>query len=630
MLTRLYTFLLFISIQFALFSQAPLPSDISQRIALNDALAPFYHGVASGDPTQHSVIIWTRLTTDQDTATLTWSIATDTLMQQVIQSGTATASRDKDYCVKVDVDGLQPNTHYFYEFRYDNKFSLRGRTKTLPEGDVEKFRFAVVSCSSFPHGYFNVYQAINQRNDVDAILHLGDYIYEYGKNEYGSVRVPDPETEIITLADYRIRHSLYKLDSMLMRLHQQYPFITIWDDHEFADNSYTDGAENHDPATEGPWSVRKRAAMEAYREWMPIRSVDTIPNIKIYRQYKIGNLIDLFMLDTRITARKEQSLIASLSGTDDSDHYLIGPEQFSWLKTNMEQSTATWKVIGQQVMMAPFKVFGAAFNDDQWDGYPSERKRFFKMINDDSISNLVVLTGDIHSAWANDLPFGKTNYVPRTGAGSAGVEFITTAVTSPGIPLTGILGNITQDAFGRFVTDNNLHVKHNNFVNRGFLIVDITRQKTQTDFYNIGTIERPDPTYSYEVSYYTEKDSNHLKRSTVPTQYIGILPTRAPLNPRVGITTGIKQHSLSMEITGVYPNPFVNYTGIQYFLEQGADATVTIYDLAGQTVYQKELGYKSRGFYFDKFDVSALPAGNYILTLATGDETVSRKITKSE
>ncbi len=628
MITRLYKLLLLFCLPFSLFSQAPLPSNISERIALDDALRPFYHGVASGDPTQNSVILWTRLTTDETDPVVEWKVATDTFMRNVIQSGTATTSADKDYTIKADVTGLQPNTYYFYEFSYDNKYSLRGRTKTLPVGNVDKLRFAVVSCSSFPHGYFNVYQAINQRNDVDAIIHLGDYIYEYGKNEYGTVRVPEPTNEILSLADYRLRHSMYKLDSMLMRLHQQFPFFTIWDDHEFADNSYTDGAENHSPTTEGSWKNRKSAALEAYAEWMPIRSVDTATSVKIYRKYSIGNLVDLFFLDTRITARKEQNILASISGVDDSTHYLLGPEQFDWLKTGLQQSTATWKVIGQQVMMAPFKVFNIAFNSDQWDGYPSERKKFFKMVNDNHINNLIVLTGDIHSAWASDLPFGTTPYNMHTGAGSAGVEFVTTAVTSPAIPLTGILGNIAEDAFARLVGDNNPHVKHNNFVDRGFLIIDFSPEKTQSDFYTIETIERPNPNYQYQVSFYTEKDSNHLKRSTQPTTFIGIPPVKAPLNPRQTVTTGIRNQSMSFEISGVYPNPFVNYTGLQFYLHQPADVTCSVYALSGALVFQKYIGFKSRGFYFEKFDLSSLAAGEYLISLSSGDESISRKLIK--
>ncbi len=605
------------------------PLDAS-RMYVDSTLAPFYHGVASGDPTNNSVFIWTRITTDEPNPTISWKIATDTSMSNVVQSGTTSTNADKDYTIKIEATALQPNTFYFYEFTYNNQHSLRGRTKTLPTGNVNKIRFAVVSCSSFPHGYFNVYQAINQRNDVDAIIHLGDYIYEYGKDEYGTVRAPNPENEILNLSDYRIRHSMYKLDSMLMRLHQQFPFYTIWDDHEFADNAYKIGAENHTSTTEGVWQSRKMAALKAYNEWMPIRNIDSIPAIKLYRKINIGNLVDLIFVDTRITARTEQSLLASISGVDDSTHYLIGNEQFDWLKNQIKNSTAQWKVMANQVMVAPFKVFNVAFNSDQWDGYSSERKKLFKIINDDSINNFVVLTGDIHSAWANDLPFGKVPYNPWTNKGSVGVEFVTTAVTSPGIPLTGILGNITQDAFAQLVKTNNTHVKHNNFVNRGFNIIDFTNQKCQSDFYNIETIATPNKNYSYQVSYYTEKDSNFLKKSTTPTNNNGLNPIKAPLLIRQDIILSVKNKSTDIEITGVYPNPFINYTGIQFSTTTTASLAVYIYSAVGQLIFYKDLGTRSKGVYFEKFDLGDLPNGNYVLNLYNGTDLISRKIFKAE
>lgn len=621
--------LFLISISFIPTSFAQLPT-AANRLYVDSLLAPFYHGVASGDATQQSVYIWTRITTDESNPTVEWSVATDTNMMNVVRSGSVSTSSDRDFTIKTEVTGLQPDTYYFYEFKYDNKYSLRGRTKTLPLGDVSKVRLGIVSCSSFPHGFFNVYQVLQQRNDVDAIIHLGDYIYEYGKNEYGDVRVPDPETEILTLADYRIRYSMYRLDSMLMRLHQQYPFYTIWDDHEFADNAYVDGAENHTPATEGNWQIRKLAALKAYNDWMPMKDVESEPSIRLYRKFSIGNLVDLFLIDTRISARKEQSIIASITGVDDSTHYLLGPEQFEWLKNGLKNSTATWKLIGNQVMIAPFKVINIAFNSDQWDGYPTERKKFFDMINDEGINNLVVLTGDIHSAWANDLPFGSTPYVSWSGQGSVGVEFVTTAVTSPAVPLTGIFGNITQDALSQIIRANNPHIKHNNFVNRGFNIVDFTNEKCQSDFYNIGTIASPNFNYSYQTSYYTERDSNHLKKTSTPTNNGGLNPIKGPRFPRVQITTAIRNTPSTLEITGVYPNPFTQYAGIQFATAKSADLKILIYNTVGQLVYVKELGERPKGVYFERFDLSFLPKGQYVLCLYNDQEIISRSIQKVE
>ncbi|MBK9330616.1 MAG: alkaline phosphatase D family protein [Sphingobacteriales bacterium] len=602
----------------------------ASRIYVDSSLAPFYHGVASGDAVQNSVFIWTRITTDAANPEVQWRVATDTSMTNVVQSGSVSTSADNDYTIKVEATGLQPGTYYFYEFKYDEKYSLRGRTKTLPSGDVNQVRLGVVSCSSFPHGYFNVYQVLNQRNDVDAIVHLGDYIYEYGKNEYGTTRVPEPENEILTLADYRLRHNMYKLDSMLMRLHQQYPFYTIWDDHEFADNAYESGAENHTATNEGDWQMRKMAALRAYNEWMPIRTIDTVPAIRLYRKFSIGNLADLFFIDTRITARNEQSLAASITGIDDTSHYLIGPEQFDWLRNGLRNSSATWKLIANQVMVAPFKVFNVAFNNDQWDGYPSERRKFFDMINNEGINNLVVLTGDIHSAWANDLPFGRMPYVSWNGKGSVGVEFVSTAVTSPGIPLTGILGNITQDAFSQIIRENNPHVKHNNFVNRGFDIIDINPQRCQGDFYNIGTIETPNFNYSHQTSYYTERDSNHLKKSLIPSNNGGLNTVKGPRFPRQQITTSVKNYFGAIEITAVYPNPFINYTGIQFSTNRSANLNIYVYSATGQLVYVKDLGSRPKGVYFEKLDIADLPKGQYVVCLYNGEDIITRTVVKAE
>jgi alkaline phosphatase D len=283
-----------------------------------------------------------------------------------------------------------------------------------------------------------------------------------------------------------------------------------------------------------------------------------------------------------------------------------------------------------QVMVAPFKVFNAAFNSDQWDGYPSERKKLFKIINDYSIKNFVVLTGDIHSAWANDLPFGIVGYNAGTHKGSVGVEFVTTAVTSPGIPLTGILGNITQNAFAQLIRDNNAHVKHNNMVKRGFNIIDFTKEKCQSDFYNIETIETPNKNYTYQVSYLTEKDSNYLKMSTTQTTTTQINPIKAPLQVRQNIISSVKNKTNNIEITGVYPNPFINYTGIQYAVSTSSTLYVYVYNNAGQLVFYKDLGIKNKGVYFEKFDLGDLPNGNYILNLFNGIDLISRKISKSE
>jgi len=295
-------------------------ADASIADYFDPSLKPFYHGVASGDPLQNKVIIWTRVTPDEDgPLQVSWRIATDPEMTNVVNSGVVSTDISKDYTVKVDANGLQPATTYYYDFSAMGSNSLVGRTRTAPQGSIDQLRFAVVSCANYQDGYFNAYERISERNDIDALIHLGDYIYEYESGGYGHSdevgRGHLPENEIVSLMDYRIRYSYYRLDPQLRKAHQQIPFITIWDDHEFANNAWMDGAENHQSG-EGDWNVRKSNAYQAYFEWMPIRNPISDPN-RIYRKINYGNLMDLILLDTRVEGREEQedSLIGKRKGS---------------------------------------------------------------------------------------------------------------------------------------------------------------------------------------------------------------------------------------------------------------------------------------------------------------------------
>ena len=277
----------------------------------DQGLAPFYHGVASGDPLEDAVIIWTRVTTNETSVPISWKVATNPQMTQVVRQGQLTTNQSKDYTVKIDVTGLDPFTNYYYQFEALGKQSIVGKTRTAPAQDdlVDNLRFAVVSCSNYQNGYFNAYNQIANRNDIDAVIHLGDYIYEYESGGYGYSneigRGHLPENETITLDDYRVRYSYYRLDAMLRNVHQQHPFIHIWDDHEFANDANKFGAENHTPSTEGNWETRKSNAHKAYFEWMPVRA-NSIEQYRLYRKISYGKLLDLIMLDTRIEGRDTQ------------------------------------------------------------------------------------------------------------------------------------------------------------------------------------------------------------------------------------------------------------------------------------------------------------------------------------
>jgi len=501
-------------------------------------IVDFGHGVASGDPLSDRVILWTRISPQIDApVSVKWRICEDADMQYEVNSGTFTTDASRDYTVKVDADGLMPNTWYFYQFEAGNKKSVIGRTKTAAETGLDRLRLAVVSCSSFPHGYFNVYRVLSERNDLDAIVHLGDYIYEYAEGKYDDSKLREqrallPKHEIVSLTDYRQRHNLYKRDEDLQAAHQQYPFIVTWDDHEFANDTWKDGAENHND-NEGEWVARKRAAKQAYFEWMPIR-VQPDDLEAVYRKLQFGNLVDLMMLDTRVEGRDEQPHgIHAQSIRHDENRTLLGFDQEAWLHNQLKASTAKWKLLGQQVQIQklgpvalPDKLGGGiSFFLDTWEGYTATRERLFNHIDNNNIDNMVVLTGDIHSTWVADLPhdpLDKRYYNGDTGEGSLAVEFVTPSVTSPALP--PVIGDIAAGAFK--VTSP--HLKFCDMVHHGFFVLDVTEERAQADWYYVDTISEKSTSHYHEVSFKTDNGQNRVSKAG------GAAPARtnpAPLAP---------------------------------------------------------------------------------------------------
>ncbi len=482
-------------------------------------LEPFFHGVASGDPTANAVMIWTRPTPTDPTQSVAiqWQVALDTLFQDIVAFGCDSTDASRDFTFKTDVTGLQPYTHYYYRFFALGKYSLIGRTKTAPDGPVDNLRFAVVSCSNFEHGYFNVYHQIAEHNDVDAVIHLGDYIYEYGNGEFGNERPAEPANEILTLDDYRLRHATYKLDPDLRLLHQNFPFMTTWDDHETANDSWYGGASNHDSG-EGDWFDRKSAGIHAYNEWMPLRRPDPTDEERIYRYASYGDLADIFILDTRLEGREEQTSTTLDSEVDNPDRTLLGQEQYDWLTTGLTNSTAKWKVLAQQVMMAPLEAFGASLNPDQWDGYRIERSNLLTHIT--GIGNVVVLTGDIHTSWANDVPNG--GYNGDTGAGSRAVEFVTSSVTSLSFPIS--IGESLVQLL-------NPHIKYVDLAQKGFIILDLVEGRAQANWYYVPTVTSIDYSDSFGKAFYTNDGANRLTESPTPSEALNPQPPLAPSLP---------------------------------------------------------------------------------------------------
>lgn len=463
--------------------------ETAQRIQLKVGQAPFFHGVASGDPLSDAVIIWTRVTPPNgqiDSIEVSWHIAKDINFTEVVNFGRSLALAENDFTVKIDACGLEPSTHYYYMFEALGMNSLTGLTKTAPDSDRSSLKFAVVSCSRYTNGYFNAYWEIaNEHLDIDAWIHLGDYIYENGGGGTGgtiSGRDHEPTNEIISISDYRTRHSQHKLDFQLNRLHQLSPCIATWDDHEFTNNSYTDGADNHN-AGEGLWVDRKAYAAQAYKEWMPLRNPDPNDDLKIWRTLPYGNLADLIVMDTRIWDRDEPDILES----GNNNHSMIGNDQFNWLENSLSGTGSLWKIMCQQVMMAPLGVTiplvgSVGVNADQWDGYSAQRDRLINYIENNNLDNNVVLTGDIHTFFANEIPGNNT--------GSAAVEFIVGSVTTPNAGLViDQLGNIVGPLLGTTAESAvqffNPHIKFLDLNDHGYVILTIDSSQAQADYYSV-------------------------------------------------------------------------------------------------------------------------------------------------
>jgi alkaline phosphatase D len=490
---------------------------------LIDAQAPdtgsdgaFRHGVASGDPLADRVILWTRVTPPASSVApinVRWRIAGDAALARVIATGVAQTSGDRDFTVKVDAGGLQPGRQYFYVFEVDGERSPVGRTRTLPSGGVDRVRLASVCCANYPAGYFNVYRCLANRPDIDAVVHLGDYIYEFENGVYGDgtglLRIPEPQREAVTLDDYRIRYATYRADPDLQEAHRVHPFIAVWDDHEMTNDAWSGGAVNHNPDQgEGHWKTRQAAAYRAYLEWMPIREFGD-RGIRLYRHFRFGTLADLVMLDTR-GLRDRQVATADTAALTKKGRTMLGAAQESWLFAQLRasQTAATaWRIIGQQVMFSrlvpPDRPVLLA---DGWDGYQAARERIVDFLAAERVPDVAILSGDLHSSWAFDVPRSAwSGYQFRTGEGSLAVELLAPAVSSP--PL---FTNPEIRARAPLLRAFLPHLKLLEGEHRGYVLLDITRQQMRSDWYYVPTVLERSPEETLGHSLVCERGSAHL------------------------------------------------------------------------------------------------------------------------
>jgi alkaline phosphatase D len=509
----------------------------------------FAHGVASGDPLPRAVLIWTRVTpTDAatpgsgrgPTVTVRWEVATDAGFDHVVRRGEATTGPSRDHTVKVDVTGLKPATWYHYRFSYGSSRSRVGRTRTAParRATPGHLRFGVVSCANLQAGWFSAYRHLAARDDLHAVLHLGDYLYEYAPGEYGygqsneDIRPHEPAREMVALGDYRKRHAQYKTDPDLQDLHARYPWIVTWDDHEVTNDQWRDGAENHQPETEGSYVRRRARAHRAYDEWMPVRmsgTADLRDGTRLFRRLRFGKLAEISMLDLR-TYRDEQS---DQTGVSDPERTILGTTQLRWLRDSLMRRGPQWKLVGNPVMISPVDFAtlpdeltgavndvtgllpedGVPYNTDQWDGYTADRNRVLRHLLNHSVEDVVFVTGDIHSGWACELPVDASDYVYENPARvSVGVEFVCSSVTSNNLKdITGDPSGATSTVVEEGIKANNRHIRYLNFDDHGYSVLDLTPKRAQMDWFVIGDRADKDTDVRWEASWRTRSGTSRIE-----------------------------------------------------------------------------------------------------------------------
>ncbi len=640
----LICFSLFLS-SFTLFAQGDLfinSRDDDPR-KFQENLAPFFHGIASGDPLEDRVIIWTRVTPDiiGGEVEVEWQMAEDVNMKSIVASGLQSTSPDRDYTLKVDVTGLEAGQTYYYTFKYEGKYSQIGKTKTVPVGSVDQLRFGVVSCSNYQAGYFNAYERIAERNDLDAVIHLGDYIYEYADQQRGDENLFEdrplfPKEELISLDQYRIRYSTYRLDEQLNKMHQQHPIIAVWDDHEAANDAHTNGAQNHNE-NEGPWIDRKQSAKQAYFEWMPIREQQ---DGKVYRKIAYGNLMDLIMIDTRLEGRDAQLNDIEDPTLNSATRTILGSEQRQWLFQQMVSSDAQWKVLGNQVVFSEFNIgfaaeygFGTSYESiessflDIWDGYPRERDRVLDLISDNDIDNVVVLTGDAHVSMAFDVSKRPSAYPSFAGVssdpvdydaatqdGSVCVEFTTPSISSANFNenTNQLLANGLEFQINKPLPSNgvnpNPHLRYVDLDQHGYYILDVTPERVQADyFYSEVTGIRTTETFA--SGQFSRNEENRLTNNPAPSIEKEDQDTPAPTGSFMSSTKTVLHNSF--EIVGIHPNPVNDVANIQIALETGMDLEISIYDMERKLVKKFVEEQIPPGLFTQTISVDNFPNGNY-------------------
>ena len=450
----------------------------------------FIHGVASGDPSSTKISLWSRITGLPDADSVKWIISSDSLFSSINKSGFCQVEASNDWTINVTVSKLKPDTYYWYKFEYDLESSMIGRTKTLPAGDVDELNIVAISCNAYESGYFNAFRAIGKLPDhIDAVVHLGDFIYEDYKERFIRFedRRPKPDHKLRTLQDYRIRYAQYRLDSNLQLAMSRHPFIHIWDDHEITNNAH---ATNDDKNQIKSYDSLKIAASKAFYEWVPINKESD----DLYRQFKFGNLASLYMLDGRLEGRSPQKA-PNDPNFNDSTRSILGLEQSTWLIKSLGESEARWNVIGNPVLFSSVdfsavRDFDSTRTIDNWRGYPYEKQKLLSYFSKFKYKNIVLLSGDSHSSWA----FSVLDSVGDQVA----FEFGVPAVSSGNWGDFNSLDQIADWELKLMASENNDHLKYVSLGKNGFTVTRILENKVEQRWY---FIDRDDASNEVSESY---------------------------------------------------------------------------------------------------------------------------------
>ena len=617
----------------------------TQKTANN--LGLFHLGVASGDPTDQSIVLWTRVLGDSvNDINGIYLVALDTGFTQVVHSGSFTTGPQMNYSVKLNITNLNPDTYYYYYFSALNENSLTGRTKTAPVNapSAGSLKFAVLSCQNYEHGYFNILGEFADYNELDAVVHLGDYIYEYPENERIPGRAHGP-TEAISLEEYRSRYELYKTDPDLIRIHQQYPFLQVWDDHEIADNAWKDGASNHNPNTEGPWNVRKSNGYKAFYEYQPMWPGQ---DSSVYRSISYGPLAEIMLLDTRFVGREEQIYDVTDSLVYANDRTILGTQQYNWFTNKLSSSNAQWKLIANQVFFSPFHVGWAALPPDSpnslesagldiWDGYPMERKKIINHIATNQIDDVVIMTGSIHAAFANEVadPVNDTgngyaaipSYNPVTGFGAQAVEFITPSISSDNFDerAPAWAAAIIENQWNKPLPNGNVPNPHTKFIDldrHGGYILNVDSTRAQADFYFMDTHLAPSDSSYFETGMYVLEGTHLLNASGTKYPAMANPPIPAPLQPR-SYLIGLEENAIPEIDLTLYPIPAKDVLNIECEDFAKGPLRLKIYDLSGKVYEQLYLKNFSGS---QELRLNNIPSGSYFISFERKSETHIKKI----